>query len=63
MTHDIHNIRPAGQMWPAESFYMARNCLQYQIDCLIETHFEQGKNMIVKALKDSKKIFLARHKI
>jgi len=21
----MHNIRPAGQMWPLEAFYMARN--------------------------------------
>jgi hypothetical protein len=20
----VHNIRPAGQMWPAEAFYLAR---------------------------------------
>jgi len=37
--------------------------LHCQIDCLIETHLEQGKNMVVLALGDSKKLFLAHHKI
>jgi len=30
---------------------------------LTKTHFEQGKNKVVLALGDSKKLFLARHKI
>ncbi len=26
---DMHNIRPAGQMWPAEAFYLARKAQDF----------------------------------
>jgi len=44
------------------SFLHGPQTPNFHIDCLIETHLEQGKNMVVLALGDSKKLCLARHK-
>ena len=34
---DVHNIRPAGQMWPAEAFYLARKAKNFiHSACLLE---------------------------
>jgi hypothetical protein len=29
----MHNIRPAGQMWPAEAFNLARETLNFATVC------------------------------
>ncbi len=39
------------------------NFFHNQLDCLIETNFEQDKNIAVLAFGDSKMFFWARHKI
>ena len=44
----MHNIRPAGQMWPGEAFNLAckSNISCIQLVCLIETTFEWVKHTI-----------------
>jgi len=57
---------PRAKCGPRKLFTWPTNpkLLHYHIDCLIETQLEQGKNMVVLlALGDSKKLFLAHHKI
>ena len=59
----VHNIRPAGQMWPAEAFHLdrkARNFL-YLPFLLKKTPFEWVKTYTFWPLDEAKKKFLARH--
>ncbi len=55
----VHNIRPAGQMWPAEAFYMAHKAhnLAYLAWLFHKNILSKNKNMYILALEhDNKKI-------
>ncbi len=60
----MHNIRPEGQMWPTEAFYLARKAhnFAYFVCLFIKTSFEEEK-MLFLALEHDKKKFLVRHEI
>jgi len=60
----MHNIRPAGQMWPVEAFNLARETPKfvYFASFLEKTPFECVKTYHLWPLDMSKKI-LARHEI
>ncbi len=55
----MHNIRPAGQMWPAETFDLAREALIFvYLACFfMKTPFLSVKTCKIWPLNTSKKIF------
>jgi hypothetical protein len=54
----MHNIQPAGQTWPAEAFYLARQAHDSaNLDCLFP------KNILLALEHDNNKKILARHEI
>ena len=57
----IHNIRPAGQMWPGEAFNLARKAWNFMhSSCLFD---KWVKNISILALWYARNLFLARHEI
>ena len=60
----MHNIRPRGQMWPAEAFNLARETPNFvYFVSLIKTPIECVKTYQLWPFDMEKNPFLARHEI
>jgi hypothetical protein len=56
----MHNLRPVGQMWPAEAFNSARKAQNFH-KIFHENTLCMRKNIELLNLKKTLKFFVARH--